>query len=82
MAKFDRALYEEKFIGLLKKRLKEGEIQYDDKSFARPLRYAIAEIQEELADVAGWAFIGWTKLERLRKRMEDCDVDNLWAPDE
>ena len=82
MAKFDRPFYEERFITHLRKRLNEGDIQHGNANFALPLEDIIVEIQEELADVAGWAFIGWTKLERLREKIDGCGIEDLAAPHE
>ncbi len=47
-------------------RLAKGHVQYGDKSYERSINELAGEIQQELLDVAGWAFIMYRKLERLK----------------
>ena len=54
------------FVEQVRTRLQKGARQYGDRSFTRPVPELVGEIQEELADVCGWSFILWTRLERLR----------------
>lgn len=56
----------ELFIRGLRDRLEAGAVEYGEQSFERPVAQILSEMQEELLDVAGWAFIGWTRLQRLR----------------
>jgi hypothetical protein len=54
------------FIGRVHGRLEAGAEQYGEASFRRPVGELAGEIEEELLDVCGWAFILWTRVRRLR----------------
>jgi hypothetical protein len=60
----------EEFFGLGKKRMRAGHREYGDRSFDRPLFALMAEIEEELLDCPNWAFIAWSRLNRLKKKIE------------
>jgi hypothetical protein len=47
-------------------RLEQGRHVYADRSFHREPDVLVDEIAEELLDVAGWAFILWVRLDRMR----------------
>jgi hypothetical protein len=49
-------------------RLENGKRAYGDSSFERPLESLITEIQQELMDVSGWAFIQWHRLESMKEK--------------
>lgn len=55
----------EDFAARIRGRLEVGKREYGDSSFRRPMVELVGEIQEELLDVAGWAFILYSRLERL-----------------
>ncbi len=55
------------FTNEVEKRLKKGEVEYGDESFNRSAFDLVSEIQEELADVCGWSFILWRKLQRMKE---------------
>jgi len=61
---FDPAL--DRFTTRLRARLDAGAREYGDASFQRPAAELIDEIQQELEDVAGWGFLLWVRLDRLR----------------
>ena len=65
-----RATSFDTFASMVAQRLEQGRRQYGDQSFARPPAELAAEIEEELADVCGWAFVLWTRVRRLRERVE------------
>ena len=50
-------------------RLHKGSLEYGDESIERPTLELLSEVQEELADVCGWSYILWRKLERLREKV-------------
>ena len=53
----------------VEKRLEKGAREYGDSSMERDTDDLLVEIQEELADVTGWSFILWRKIELLRYRV-------------
>jgi len=55
------------FMEAIKKRLKAGKREYGDCSFTCPASEIAEEIEEELLDVAGWAFFLWLRIRRMRK---------------
>lgn len=56
----------DRYLIRLRARLEAGASEYGDASFAKSTPSLLDEIQQELEDVSGWAFILWAKLERLR----------------
>lgn len=54
------------FFTGLRTRLHQGARDYGDTSFERPTDELVGEIEQELLDVAGWAFVAWEKLERAK----------------
>lgn len=61
-------LYTE-FEAKLHVRLQEGARTYGDKSFSADPQALAREIEQELLDIAGWGFILWTRLQRLREHI-------------
>ena len=57
------------FTALVCARLEKGAKEYADQSFTRPPAELAAEIEEELADVCGWAFLLWCRVQALAKRV-------------
>jgi len=53
------------FMEAIKKRLETGKREYGDSSFTRPASELAGEIEEELLDVAGWAFFLWLKIKKM-----------------
>ena len=51
------------FIRTLGNRLEQGHVEYGDESFERPHDQLTSEIEEELLDIIGWAFIRWVKIQ-------------------
>jgi len=60
----------EAFVGRLRERLEVGAREYGSASFRRPPSELLAEIQDELCDVAGWGVVLWVRIARLRERVE------------
>jgi hypothetical protein len=69
----DKALKDDwpKFSSALYQRLLQGKTDYGDTSFCKEPLQLICEIQEELMDVCGWAFINHCVLERLKLQVAD-----------
>ena len=57
------------FILAVRARLDAGRRIYGDRSFERPEAELLTELQQECLDLAGWGFVLWTRLERLRLRV-------------
>ena len=49
----------------LRERLEAGARSYGDASFGREPAELAGEIEQELLDVCGWAFVLWCRLRRL-----------------
>jgi hypothetical protein len=56
-----------RFLDMVRARLDAGAEEYGDQSFARPCDALLAELEEELLDVAGWASILFARAHRLRR---------------
>jgi len=56
----------DRFTTRLRARLDAGAREYGSTTFERPAAELIDEIQQELEDVAGWGFVLWVRLDRLR----------------
>jgi hypothetical protein len=51
-------------------RLEVGAKEYGDGSFHRPESEVLGELQQELEDVAGWGYILWARIQRLRFKLD------------
>lgn len=58
------------FETVMKARLQRGHEEYGDGSFSRDTAALLGEIEQELLDVVGWAFITWVQVMELRQRHE------------
>jgi len=67
MRNLDHAL--DHFVARLRARLDAGAREYGNATFERPAAELIDEIQQELEDVAGWGFLLWVRLDRLREHV-------------
>ncbi|HEX9621809.1 MAG TPA: hypothetical protein VF989_16805 [Polyangiaceae bacterium] len=56
----------EAFVRLLGDRLEQGAREYGDRSFAAEPAVLVAELQAEALDLAGWGFVLFRRLERMR----------------
>lgn len=56
------------YFKTLRGRLRVGAECYGDKSFEKTEGRLLQEIQEEILDIAGWSYILWAKIERLKGR--------------
>ena len=57
------------FVDRAGRRLAAGRRTYGDRSFARPPRELVREVEEDLLDVAAWAYILWYRVRALRDRV-------------
>ena len=62
------------FFAALEKKLQAGAIEHGDKSFDLPAPALIAELQAEALDLAGWGWILWDRLERLKVAAEAAEA--------
>ena len=67
----------ETFQDLMKSRMEDGYREYGDTSFGKSLRSLLQEIQEELVDTANWAFIGYSKLQRIREKLDQAEKEGV-----
>ena len=67
------------FAGTVRARLEKGQVEYGDASFKRPPDELLGEIEEELADVCGWAFVLWCRIYKLREKLVEAGVDTASA---
>ena len=65
----------EKFMLKLEARLLQGQIEYGESSFTRPLIELVGEVQEELEDVSGWAYLLWVRMEKLKQKIKEIERD-------
>lgn len=54
------------FVAEASSRLEAGRAAYGDRSFSLPPAELAREVEEELLDVAAWAFILWTRVRAIR----------------
>ena len=57
------------FAATVRARLEKGRGEYGDRSFQLPPEQLVGEIEEELADVCGWAFVLWCRVQALREAL-------------
>ena len=62
------------FASCVAARLETGRREYGDRSFSREPRELVREVEEELFDVAGWAFVLWSRMRDVRVALEALDT--------
>lgn len=62
----------DEFVDELRNRLYKGAVDYGGRSFDRPSHEIAREMEEEVLDIAGWAFIVLTKLRRRMRRLMEA----------
>lgn len=62
------------FASCVAKRLEVGAREYGDRSFSRAPAELVAEMQDEALDVAGWGFVLWCRLQRMRETLEGLEA--------
>ncbi|MCX8012935.1 MAG: hypothetical protein N3A02_01425 [Rectinema sp.] len=58
------------FCDRIRERLIAGATEYGDASFSRKSDELLEEIQQELLDVCGWAWILYERLDVIKKQIE------------
>ena len=58
----------------MKARLEEGFATYGDGSFTKPLPETLEEIEEEIFDQIGWAFIALVRIQNIRKALAKIEA--------
>lgn len=65
----------DQYVELVRKRMEQGEQDYQGRSFELPASATIDEIEQELLDVFGWGFIAWRRIQAakaaLAKKLQD-----------
>ena len=56
-----------RFLSELETKLDKGRREYGDVSFSREPSELIDELEQECLDLAGWGFVLWTRLERMKR---------------
>lgn len=65
------------FLRSVRRRLDMGREEYGDHSFSEDPETLIAELQAECMDLAGWGYVLWHRLERMRKALQASGVVKL-----
>lgn len=63
-----------KFVDKVLHRLKAGQRAYGDKSFSMEPEVLLTEIEEEILDICGWAYILHVRMEKLRSAVRAIDA--------
>lgn len=73
MSRSEQAIESEwpQFVDLVHSRLRVGAVEYGDTSFNRDPVELLDEIDQELADVAGWSFILRCQLKEIRRKLQN-----------
>lgn len=66
----------DRFVTHLLARLDQGYREYGDRSFERHADHILEELQQEALDLAGWGFILWARIDRIRARTRASAVDS------
>lgn len=69
MSKTDPLGYWPELMELVRVRMEHGTRTYGAQSFRRHPVELVGEIEEELADVCGWGFILWARLQQLKSKL-------------
>ena len=61
----------EEFFQRIRERLEKGGVEYGGRSFSKPIRELLSEVEEEIVDTAAWSFIAWTRLRDIMRRLDE-----------
>ena len=64
-----------RFAAAVRLRLDAGRSAYGDRSFSAAPSELLVELQQEALDLAGWGFVLWKRLERLRLAAASLDKE-------
>ena len=62
------------FVGAVFQRLEKGREAYGDTSFDKPIGELLGELEQECLDLAGWGFVLWSRLQRIKSATNREDV--------
>ena len=65
----------DEFMEILHDRMEQGYKEYGDESFEKPLIDLLEELEQEVLDQAGWGFILYDKIQRLKKLVNKIDSE-------
>lgn len=74
------------FLDEVRHRLERGRVTYDDRSFDAAPAELLAELEQEAMDLAGWGFVLWERIRRMREASEALTpalvkvVPLIWQP--
>lgn len=71
--------YWPEFTSIVRGRLKVGAAEYGDSTLDRPILEVIREIEEELADVMGWGFFAYLRLQKIKESLTQETATNTSA---
>ena len=57
------------FVKDLDSKMDAGYHEYGDKSFKRPPKELLQELEEEVLDICGWSLILYVRLKELKKKL-------------
>lgn len=63
------------FFSQVRKRLRAGANVYGDISFSRDPMQLIGEVEQELLDVAGWSWILYHRLQKLKAALREIKTE-------
>lgn len=58
------------FAAIVSARLAKGQQEFGDASFSLDPERLLDELQQETADIAGWGFILWSRLQAMREALK------------
>ena len=61
------------FTEAVRSRLEKGRAEYRNRSFTRSPGDLMAELQQEVLDLAGWGFVLWHRLEAMRTALNGTE---------
>lgn len=61
------------FLDRVLERMKLGAREYGDQSFDKPFDELLVELEQEALDLAGWGFVVWEKIQRVRELAKRID---------
>jgi hypothetical protein len=65
------------FTQAVQRRLDAGRGSYGDRSFERPPAALLDELQQEALDLAGWGYVLFERIERLKTTLNRADQFSL-----
>jgi hypothetical protein len=65
------------FFAALDAKLDQGERSYGEKSFDRPAWELLYELEQEAIDLAGWGYVLWERVRRIRGLAEAAEAKRM-----